>query len=149
MRARIEDEPINLGFQMAPMIDVIFVIMLFYMVRAGTLKMEHQLRMTLPSAETKGKPSIMPVEEIIISIDEDGIVALNDEEISAPEDVKLDSLSSLLVRLRENATSHGAQVMATLQTDPTTPYQRVMDVMNALSRAKISNMTFTVGEEEQ
>jgi len=33
---RMEVEAVNLGFQIAPMIDVVFVIMLFFMVMAGS-----------------------------------------------------------------------------------------------------------------
>ena len=43
----------NPGFQIAPMIDVVFVIMLFFMVMAGAVKVEHELKTTLPgNAET-------------------------------------------------------------------------------------------------
>ena len=48
---RIEDtENINLGFQIAPMIDVVFVIMLFFMVMAGAVKVEHELKTALPGS---------------------------------------------------------------------------------------------------
>jgi len=145
---RLEMEDVHLGFQLAPIIDVIFVIMLFYMVRAGTLKVEHRLGMTLPGKATVGNAYIPP-DEVIIAIDEQGNVALNEEEIAAASDAKLDSLSTLLIQLRENAGLHGGKVLAILQTDPATSYQRVIEVMNALSRAKIVDTTFTVGNEEQ
>ena len=38
----------DVGFQIAPMIDVVFVIMLFFMVMAGAVKVEHELKTTLP-----------------------------------------------------------------------------------------------------
>jgi biopolymer transport protein ExbD len=36
------------GFQIAPMIDVVFVIMLFFMVMAGAVKIENELNSQLP-----------------------------------------------------------------------------------------------------
>ena len=36
------------GFQIAPMIDVVFVIMLFFMVMAGAVKVENELNTQLP-----------------------------------------------------------------------------------------------------
>ena len=33
----------NVGFQIAPMIDVVFVIMLFFMLMAGSVKVEKEL----------------------------------------------------------------------------------------------------------
>lgn len=149
MKSRIE-EPANLGFQMAPMIDIIFVIMLFYMVRAGELKMERQLNMTLPSRQTEAatKPLDQPFEELLLTVDEEGVVYLNDNEVGAPEDAKLESLAALLASIRQNASDSGVKVLATLKTEDATPYQRVMAVMNALAKAKISNLTFTVGEDQ-
>ena len=68
----------NVGFQIAPMIDVVFVIMLFFMVMAGAVKVENELNTTLPgTAETSTSTDF--VDEQIIAIAEDGTVSLNDE----------------------------------------------------------------------
>lgn len=72
---------------------------------------------------------------------------LNDEDIGPATDTRLEGLGGVLEKLRENAALHGGAVLATLQTEPDASYQRVIEVMNALSRAKITNVTFTVGEE--
>src|SRR5215210_6154849 len=75
-RSRLEGG--ELGFQIAPMIDVVFVIMLFFMVMAGAVKVERELNTKLPgTAETSG-PTEM-VDEAIITISDAGEVSLNDE----------------------------------------------------------------------
>ena len=38
----IETDQLVMGFQIAPMIDVVFVIMLFFMVMAGAVKVERE-----------------------------------------------------------------------------------------------------------
>ena len=43
MRLELNPNEGNLGFQIAPMIDVVFVIMLFFMVMAGAVKVENEL----------------------------------------------------------------------------------------------------------
>lgn len=43
---------VNLGFQIAPMIDVVFVIMLFFMVMAESLKVEKNHMIGLPTVTT-------------------------------------------------------------------------------------------------
>lgn len=148
MKLRFESEPINLGFQIAPVIDVVFVIMLFYMVRAAQVKEEHRVTLTLPHVMEHGAPTdVRQVEELLLTVDEEGAVSLNDEEVGAADDTRLESLATLLGDIRKGAGENGLQVLVTLQTEETTPYQRVMDVMNALTKAKISNLTFTVGED--
>jgi len=146
MKSRFEIEDVNLGFQLAPIIDVIFVIMLFYMVRAGQMKMEHRLSMTLPGGCGLPGSYSIPPDEVLITIDDEGVVLLNEDEVGLVGDTKLEELAGRLAQLRENAALHGGKMLATLQTDPAVPYQRVIEVMNALSRARIVNMTFTVAE---
>ena len=46
----------NLGFQIAPMIDVVFVIMLFFMVMAGAVKVERELNTKLPGHRGDQRP---------------------------------------------------------------------------------------------
>ena len=43
MRLELNTNEGNFGFQIAPMIDVVFVIMLFFMVMAGAVKVENEL----------------------------------------------------------------------------------------------------------
>src|SRR5438132_7699535 len=76
------------GFQIAPMIDVVFVIMLFFMVMAGQVKVEKELNSQLPgSAETSASQDF--VDEQIITICDEGEVALNDEPMGAANDSRL------------------------------------------------------------
>src|SRR6186713_1529845 len=90
----------NVGFQIAPMIDVVFVIMLFFMVMAGAVKVERELNTKLPgSAETSGPTDF--VDEIVISIAEDGEVTLNDEPMDTPASREMTQLRGTLMRLKQ------------------------------------------------
>jgi biopolymer transport protein ExbD len=48
MKPLPQEDQSNLGFQIAPMIDVVFVVMLFFMVMAGAIKIENHLVTNLP-----------------------------------------------------------------------------------------------------
>src|ERR1039458_2273652 len=92
----------NLGFQIAPMVDVVFVIMLFFMVMAGAVKVENELVTRLPgSVESSTAPEFN--DETIISISDEGQISLNDEEFDTPGDAALPQLRATLMRLKENA----------------------------------------------
>lgn len=147
---RIEDdENINLGFQIAPMIDVVFVIMLFFMVMAGAVKVEHELKTALPSSTPSESKEVEMPDEIVVAIAEDDTVTMNDEEFDAPTSKQLPSLTNDLIRLKKDADARGSKVLVTLQTEEQTKYYRIIDVLDALSRAKIQNVTFTVGSDDQ
>lgn len=137
----------DLGFQIAPMIDVVFVIMLFFMVMAGSVKVEKELNSQLPgNAETSGVTEF--VDEQVITITEAGEVALNDEPLSMPGDRAMDRLKATLMRLKEVSDQAKSPTLVTVVSEPAAKYSRTIDVLDALAVSGISNVTFTVTEEE-
>ncbi len=146
MRSVIDEEPPHLGFQIAPMIDVVFVIMLFFMVMAGAIKVENHLISNLPGEAESD--SVEFVDETIINISEDGEIALNDEPMDTPVSKSMPNLKGSLMRLKQNAVNSGNQMLVTIISEPQAPYDRVVDALNALSAARITNVTFTVSAEE-
>lgn len=134
------------GFQIAPMIDVVFVIMLFFMVMAGAVKVENEYATTLPgNAEAPSATEFF--DEIIINISETGEVSLNDEPLAAPENRDMQRLRGTLLRLKQNADNAKAPALVTIVSDPSARYSRTVDVLDVLAQAKIETVTFTVGEE--
>jgi biopolymer transport protein ExbD len=145
---KIESEAVNMGFQIAPMIDVVFVIMLFFMVMAGAVKVERELKTTLPGMAPANldKPQEMP-DEIVVTVEETGAVTLNEEEFDNPESKDLPNFTSTLVLLKQEADNRGAKVLVTIEAEEQAKYERVIDVLNSMAKAKISNVTFTVGSD--
>jgi len=144
---QIEHDSGALGFQIAPMIDVVFVIMLFFMVMAGAVKVEHELKTTLPGNVETAQETEMP-DELTISVAENGQVSLNDEPISTPTDKELNQLYQEMVRARKNAESGKTKLLVTVQAEETALYERVINVLDILAKAEVSNVTFAVAEPE-
>jgi len=137
----------DVGFQIAPMIDVVFVIMLFFMVMAGAVKVEHELKTTLPGNVDTAKETEMP-DELTISISENGQVSLNDEAVSTPQDKELVQLFQEMKRAKQNADSGKTKLLVTVQAEETARYERVVNVLDVLAQAEVSNVTFSVAEPE-
>jgi len=137
----------NFSFQIAPMIDVVFVIMLFFMVMAGSVKVEKEINTQLPGvSDTKGPTDF--VDEIIINIAEDGQVTLNDEDFDTPTSHDLPQLKATLTRLKQAADAAKSPSVVTIVSDPGAKYSRTVDVLDALAVARITSVTFTVSEPE-
>lgn len=147
MKSVLDEDTPHLGFQIAPMIDVVFVIMLFFMVMAGTIKVENHLISNLPAVAETDAP-VDFVDETIITVTEDGEITLNDEPMDSPESKAMPTLKGSLQRLRQNATAAGNKVMVTIVSEPQAKYDRIVDALNALTWAQISDVTFTVSDEE-
>lgn len=147
-RKRKQSSEVNLGFQIAPMIDVVFVIMLFFMAMVGAMKIENAHNTKLPGTvqvETSDTP--MP-DEIAIRIEDDGQVYLNDDPLDAPETKDLLELAGNLSQLRESSQASRSEVLVTIYANEQAKYERVIDVLDALGRAKIANVTFQAGAPE-
>ncbi len=145
MKRIIHPDLTTLGFQIAPMIDVVFVIMLFFMVMVGTVKVERELITKLPKS---GDPlHALELDEITIGVLEDGTVTMNEEEFDSPHDKTLPALTKTLRRLVASSAQQKQSVFVTIQAEELASYERVIDVLNSLHQAQIQNVTFTVGAQ--
>lgn len=139
---------VNLGFQIAPMIDVVFVILLFFIVQASDIQVENAHVTKLPgTVELVDGQSIQP-EEISIRIEDDGQVYLNDDPLDPPETKNLPELAANLNQVRETSDASNSKVLVTIYANELARYERVVDVLDALSRAKISDVSFQAGSPE-
>ncbi len=142
-RQRCNSSRINLGFQIAPMVDVVFVILLFFMVMAGNLRVENAHNTRLPS------DSPLPLlDEIAIQIEQDGQVSLNDDPLDTPASKALPELTQNLTQLRSSSDASNSDVLVTIYANESAPYERIVDTLDALSRANIHKVTFQAGALE-
>ena len=133
MTAAANSEDGDIGFQIAPMVDVVFVLMLFFMACAGSRVKLGQLEVPLPH----GGPGAPAVIEIQVAAD--GSVFMNGQAFGAANDRMLPALSEWLRDLRAR---FGTDDPVVIRPDATTPYQRVIDVLNATSAAGVKKLTF-------
>ncbi len=120
------------GFQIAPMLDILFVLLLFFMVSAGAQKHEASLTTQLPGGQPGGE---VPVR---IAIDDDGQVSIYGVAIDGPDDHHLPLLTS---RLHTVVEAHATQPIVITPTR-STRQQRVVDVLNACAAAGVKNLAF-------
>lgn len=138
---------VNLGFQIAPMIDVVFVILLFFIVQASDIQVENAHVTKLPGT-VELKEGIVTPDEIAVRVEDDGQVYLNDDPLDTPEAKLLPEFASNLNQLRESSDASKSQVLVTIYANDLARYERVVDVLDALSRARITNVSFQAGSSE-
>jgi biopolymer transport protein ExbD len=143
-RQATEENP-DFGFQIAPMIDVVFVVLVFFMALSASVRIEQDLNSRLPgSAETSVAMSFP--DEQIIGVEVDGQVTLNDDPIDGPADTSLPRLVATLKRLKQNADAAKTTLLVTVASDPVAPYYRTVDVLNALAAVGIEDVSFTIDD---
>lgn len=126
-----------MGFQIAPMVDVVFVLMLFFMASAGQQIVEQELNISLPSGATGQKTEKTP---IIIEISADGQVTMNQTSFGTPSDKALKPLQDWLKNAIEQ---FGGEDPVIIRPNPESRHERIMDVLNAAHAAGVKNLSFS------
>ena len=147
MRLAPKEVPSDAGFQIAPMIDVVFVIMLFFMVMAGAVKVEHELKTTLPGNAETAKETDMP-DEVTIGVSDSGQITINEDPVGQPQDRELEGLFNEMTKMAQAAKQSKTKLLITVQAEEAARYERVINVLDILAKADISNITFSVAEPE-
>lgn len=133
-----EEEEQELEFQIAPMVDVVFMLIIFFMLSAAVKTTEFELGMTLPGTSTTD-PKGTPPTPIELSIREDGAVLWNELEVAKPDDREMQELQD---RLRKAIQLFGDQQPVIIQPRPLTVHSRVVDVVNACAAANVKSLSF-------
>jgi biopolymer transport protein ExbD len=144
---RVEHPQIEL--QIAPMIDVCFLLLFFYILTSKPVKQEADMNMTLPGTVSQEEALDIPDEQRVI-IAENGQVILNDLPQDTPQSKELPTLLATLKRFKESCNANKTEAMVTVDVEDQAKHQRIVDVLNACAQADIRGVTFAgVTEDEE
>jgi biopolymer transport protein ExbD len=132
-KGKQDDEPV---LNLTPMIDVVFQLLIFFMVATTFLDPEKEIGIELPEASS-GEKAEKQSDEIIINVFADGSVIVSGEEVSQ---------ENLLDTLRASAVAN-PQTPVTIRGDRTVHHEHIVSVMDACGRAGLLNLSVgTLGE---
>ncbi|MDF1814049.1 MAG: biopolymer transporter ExbD [Verrucomicrobiales bacterium] len=117
--------------ELAPMIDVVFLLLIFFIVSWQFARFERDEEVEVPVAEETDK-NARKAGEIIVNIRSDGGIFLNGNQISSTD---------LLVKLRNLAESYPNQAVI-LRGDGTADFEHVITVLDQVKEAGIWNVAF-------
>jgi biopolymer transport protein ExbD len=130
----------------APLIDMVFLLLVYFMVTASLVKSEGDLSIRLPGAVSQSESVDMPDEQII-EITETGRVFLNGRSFDSETSHELPDLYATLLAYNTAARNSKSKAMITIMAADSTKQQRVIDVMNACAAAGIKSVTFSASTE--
>ena len=128
----------DFGFQIAPMVDVVFVLLLFFMASAGQKITEGFFQIGLPSS---GAPAAdtKPIVPIVVDVDQLGNVFVNGNPMSgSPKDRELKQLTEFLSGAMKASPEDPVIVRPNMEAR----HERVVDVLNACRVARVAKLTF-------
>jgi len=143
---RREEQPTEM--QIAPMADIGFLLLCFFIVSAKPPRHEADMSMTLPGSVSDEVSVDLP-EEVRVAIRPDGAVEVNEAILGQPGDQTLRNLKEMLIRFRESADNNHTLSLVTLDAANQTTHQRIVDVLNVCAQAQIKGVTLNSDEEEE
>jgi biopolymer transport protein ExbD len=138
MAGSIGSEDGDIGFQIAPMVDVVFVLMLFFMASAGMQVVEKELSISLPSGAS-ASTSETPPTPVMVTISTDGTVQINGTAYDPPDSTELPLTRDHLKEL----VSFGDKNPVIIQPAPDVRQARIVNVLNAAAAAGVKNLSFS------
>lgn len=130
----------------APMIDVVFLLLMYYLVTSTLDKQEADISFQLPGVVEQSEPVDMPDEQII-EIDDAGQVIVNEYAYDSPASSRFMELTGMLTRFKEASDANKVEALVTIAPSEGTTHQMIIKVMDACSTAGIKGVNFAVSDD--
>ncbi|MEM9159862.1 MAG: biopolymer transporter ExbD [Verrucomicrobiota bacterium] len=132
-----------LDLPIAPMIDVVFLLLIYFMVSSTIRKQEADLSFSLPGVVEQEEALEIPDEQVIV-LTAEGQAVMNEFAYDSPEKAEYVELAAMLSRFRQASLANGVEARITISPDDETRHDAVVKVMDACARAKVTAVGFSL-----
>ncbi|HIF30867.1 MAG: biopolymer transporter ExbD [Pirellulaceae bacterium] len=122
----------SVGFNMTPMIDVVFLLIIFFLVSSHLARQETHMELPLPVAASSGEDDL-DSNRLIVNILDSGEYRLAGRRVAQKK---------LVQRLAERQTESVEPLAVKIRTSRRAPYRHVSGVLAACATAGIERVTF-------
>jgi biopolymer transport protein ExbD len=135
------EEEVAPELDISPLIDVAFLLLIYFIVTQTLQKSEADLSLVLPGVEKTDSKEVK-IDQMLVSINAEGAVIVNDEvSDSDPNDHVLPNLTERLTRYAASAEIASTETQVIIDCDEEAVGQRFIDVLNVCAKAKIKNVS--------
>ena len=121
-------------FMIIPMIDIIFFLLVFFMMNSLQTVTQKALAVLLPQAQSASAPAQLP---IIMTLDEEGHITIDNKPVSIQE-----SATIMKQHMQENANA-----AVVLQADKRTAHGQVVAVMDMLKTSGVKRLSIAAEQK--
>ncbi|TVQ01628.1 MAG: biopolymer transporter ExbD [Planctomycetaceae bacterium] len=136
MAVTIKRSSVIANLSLTPLIDVVFLLLIFFLVTSQFEEEERRLNIVLPSA-TSASPMVHRPREIVIDVDQEGSVYLRGQATNYQELRRL-----LAAAVVDNPVNQSVIIRA----DASTSFQPVVSVMDLCNQVGVSDYSVTTRE---
>jgi biopolymer transport protein ExbD len=138
MNFRKHVEPRILGFMIAPMVDILLVVLVFFIVTWNFALSENELDVRVPTATKANEPQPY-VGQVVINVTANGSIVVNRQEKKPVE---------LLDQLKKLSQLYPDQAVI-VRGDQAVDYKHIVDVLDICRQADVWNVAFATGKPDQ
>lgn len=133
----------TIGFMMTPMIDVVFLLIIFFLISSHLTRQEKQLKLPLPVATSGAHPAQVVAPKLVINVDSAGQMFMGAGPVTAEQLPK--KIAATLATLSEEERG---KFEVRIRSSRETAYKHVQPIMNACVQQRIWNITYAVYRPE-
>jgi biopolymer transport protein ExbD len=126
------------ALNMTPFIDVVFILLIFFLVAARFAQEDHEIPVQLPTAQS-ALPMTLTPEVLTVGIDEHGNFKAEGQPLAAAE---------LEERIRQRVADNPLNQMVIIRGDRRVPFQFVVAVMDMCRQHKVPTYKVTTAVPE-
>lgn len=123
------------GIQLAPLVDVLLLLLIFFLMTWNAARNENELDVKIPKASA-AKEKSAPIGDVVINVKSDGNVVVNRRNLNTSE---LTDLLKGLVQLN-------SEQAVVIRGDEAGAYKNIVEVLNVCSQAGVSNIAFATAK---
>jgi biopolymer transport protein ExbD len=123
------------GIQLAPLVDVLLLLLIFFLLTWNAARNENELDVKVPKASA-AKEHSAPIGDVVVNVKADGNVVVNRRTLSAPD----------LTELLKGLVQLNAEQAVVIRGDEAGAYKNIVNVLNICTEAGITNVAFATAK---
>ena len=135
MNLRKHAMPQHPGIQLAPLVDVLLLLLIFFLLTFNAARNENELDVKVPKASS-AKEKTATMGDIVVNVKADGNVVVNRRTLTTTE---LSDMLRNLVQLYPDQA-------VVIRGDEAGAYKNIVSVLNTCSEAGVTNVAFATAK---
>jgi biopolymer transport protein ExbD len=135
MNLRRHATPQHPGIQLAPLVDVLLLLLIFFLLTFNAARSENELDVKVPKASS-AKEKTATMGDVVVNVKADGNVVVNRRTLSTTE---LSEMMKNLVQLYPDQA-------VVIRGDEAGAYKNIVGVLNICSEAGVTNVAFATAK---
>jgi biopolymer transport protein ExbD len=135
MNLRSRALPQHPGIQLAPLVDVLLLLLIFFLMTWNAARNENELDVKVPKASS-AKEKMAPIGDVIVNVKADGTVVVNRRSLTGAE----------LTELLKGLVQLNADQAVVIRGDEAGAYKNIVNVLNICSESGVTNVAFATAK---